>query len=122
MHRGGGLAVIALLVSQAAMGGDAGALADPNAPGEFGTPPLHWRVRVDDLAGAKLLLDAGADPDGRTERGVTPLVLAIDNGSPAMVALLLKAGADANQVDTAANTPLMRAAEVGVLPVVQARP
>lgn len=137
--RRGGQTVIALLVAQAAFGGDAGALADaamhgdlgsvrllvkrgadPDAPGEFGTPALHWRVRVDDLAGAKLLLNAGADPNGRTERGVTPLALAIDNGSSAMVALLLKAGADANQVDSAGETPLMRAAEVGVLPVVQA--
>ena len=37
-----------------------------------------------------------------------------------MVALLLKAGADPNQADPAGETPLMRAAEVGVLPVVQA--
>ena len=33
--------------------------ADVNARGAFGTPPLHWRVRVDDLAGARFLLAVG---------------------------------------------------------------
>jgi uncharacterized protein len=140
MLRGGGLAVIALAVltwqdaaageagtlADAAMNGDLEAMhvlvkqgADANARGAFGTPALHWRVRVDDLPGARFLLHSGADANGTTERGVTPLELAIDNGNADMVALLLKARADANHLDPTGETPLMRAAEVGVLPVVQ---
>jgi ankyrin repeat protein len=139
MLRGGGLAVIALLGCRAAFGGGAGALADaamngdldamhvlvkggadPDVPGAFGTPALHWRVRVDDLSSVKFLLASGADANRTTERGVTPLGLAIDNGNAAMVAVLLKAGADANHLEPTGETPLMRAAEVGVLQVVQA--
>jgi uncharacterized protein len=138
MLRGGGIAVISLLAWQCVAAGEAGALADAamhgdldamrtlvkhgadaNERGAFGTPALHWRVRVDDLAGAKFLLASGADANGTTERGVTPLELAIDNGNAAMVALLLKARADANHLDHVGETPLMRASEVGVLPVLQ---
>ncbi len=93
--------------------------ADVNAPGAFGTPALHWRVRVDDLAGTALLLKAGADVNAATERGVTALSLAIENGNPKMVEVLLKARADSGRPDAAHETPLMRAAAVGVLPVVQ---
>jgi ankyrin repeat protein len=139
MLRGGGIAVVALLVSQAVHCGDQGALADaamrgdlgavrallaeradPNAYGPFGTPPLHWRVRVDDVDTARRLLKAGADPDGATERGITPLGLAVDNGNPAMVNLLLDAGADANRRAPSGETPLMVAAQTGELPVVLA--
>jgi ankyrin repeat protein len=141
MFRGGGIAVIAMLATLACevvTAGEAGVLADAsmngdittmhllvkggadaNARGAFGTPPLHWRVRVDDLAEAKFLLRSGADANGTTERGTTPLELAIDNGNVDMVALLLKARADANHLDATGETPLMRAAGVGVLPVVQ---
>ncbi len=56
--------------ADAAMNGDLSAMyaslkagADPNGHGAFGTPPLHWRVRVDDLEAAKRLLAAGADPN-----------------------------------------------------------
>src|SRR5690349_23961140 len=81
LHRGC-FAVMALLVAHAAVGAQTGAVAeasmngdvpllykllkhggDPNARGPFGTPPLHWRVRVDDLETAKRLLKAGADPN-----------------------------------------------------------
>src|SRR5690349_11221944 len=129
----GWLALITLLVAHAAISAETGALAnaamngdlpvmyallkqgaDPNARGFFGTPPLHWRVRVDDLEGAKGLLKAGADPNGLTERGVSPLSLAIANGNPEMVNLLLRSGADANHADPSGETPLMRAAQVGV--------
>jgi ankyrin repeat protein len=113
-------------VANAAMNGDLPVMyallkqgADPNARGFFGTPPLHWRVRVDDLDGAKRLLKAGADPNGLTERGVSPLSLAIANGNADMVNLLLKAGADANRADPTGETPLMRAAQVGVLASVE---
>jgi ankyrin repeat protein len=90
-----------------------------DAPGAFGTPPLHWRVDADDLAGARKLLKAGANPNGLTERNITPLSLAIANGNAAMVALLLGAGANASQLEPTGETLLMRAAQVGELPVVQ---
>lgn len=138
MFGGGKFAVVALAVTQTAFGGDASALADasmqgdlpalralirrgvdPDARGAFGTPALHWRVRVDDLEGAKLLLAHRADVDATTERGVTPLGLAVDNGNPGMVALLLKHGANPDLPLPTKETPLMRAAEVGTLAVVQ---
>jgi len=138
MLRGASITVIALFVARVAIGAETGAVADaamngdlavmyallkqganPNARGSFGTPPLHWRVRVDDLEGAKRLLKAGARPDGLTERGVRPLSLAIANGNPEMVGLLLNAGADANAAEPTGETSLMMAAQVGVLAVVE---
>jgi uncharacterized protein len=137
LHRGC-LALITLLLAHTAVGAEAGAIAeasmngdvslvytllkhgaDPNARGSFGTPPLHWRVRVDDLETTKRLLKAGADPNGLTERGVSPLSLAIANGNSEMVSVLLRAGADANQAQPSGETHLMMAAEVGVLAVVE---
>src|SRR6185369_6395503 len=139
--RGGWLAVIALLTGvcaaatsvssntalpDAAMKGDIQAMksllkggADPNALGQFGTPALHWRVDVDDLAGVQLLLSAGADANRLTERGVSPLSLAIANGNAAMVDVLLKAGANASQLEPTGETQLMMASQVGVAAVVQ---
>jgi ankyrin repeat protein len=113
-------------VAEAAMNGDIPTLngllkqgANPNAPGPFGTPALHWRVRVDDLETVQRLLKAKADPNGLTERGVSPLTIAIANGNPAMVGLLLKAGADANHAEPTGETHLMMASQVGVLAVVE---
>ena len=53
--------------------------ADANALGAYGTPALHWVVRVEDRATAGLLLDAGADPNFKSPQGVAPLHLAIAN-------------------------------------------
>jgi ankyrin repeat protein len=107
-------------VADAAMNGDAAAVrallaagADPNALGAYGTPALHWLVRVEDRAAAGLLLDAGADPNARSAQGVAALHLAIPNRDGATVDLLLKAGADATLVDHAGETPLMLAARYG---------
>src|SRR6185312_2217941 len=138
MLRGASITVIALFVARVAIGAETGAVADaamngalavmyallkhgadPNARGSFGTPPLHWRVRVDDLDGARQLLKAGADPNGVTERGVSPLGLAIANGNPEMVGLLLRSGADANGAEPNGETHLMTAAQVGVLATVE---
>jgi ankyrin repeat protein len=87
--------------------------ADANAPGAYGTPALHWVVRVEDRATAGLLLDAGADPNFKTVQGVAPLHLAIANRDLGLVDLLLAAGADAQLVDHAGETPLMLAARAG---------
>ena len=42
-----------------------GQKVDANVPGKDGTPALHWSVREDDLATARLLLGAGADATTR---------------------------------------------------------
>jgi ankyrin repeat protein len=107
-------------LADAAMNRDAAAVrallaqgADANAPGAYGTPALHWAVRVEDRATAGLLLDAGADPNAKSPQGVAPLHLAVGNGDLATVELLLAAGADATLADRAAETPLMLAARAG---------
>lgn len=87
--------------------------ADPNALGTYGTPALHWVVRVSDVATASLLLDAGADPNLMNEHGVAPLHLAIENGDRVMVERLLAAGADPDQPDRTGETPLFLAARIG---------
>ena len=97
----------------------AGAGAEPNTQGAFGTPPLHWRVDADDLEGARSLIKAGADANALTERGISPLSLAVANGNAAMVDLLLKAGARADQSEPTGETLLMMAAQVGDPAVVQ---
>ena len=87
--------------------------ADPNALGTYGTPALHWLVRVSDVAAASLLLDAGADPNLVNEHGVAPLHLAIENGDRDMVERLLAAGADPDLPDRTGETPLFLAARIG---------
>jgi ankyrin repeat protein len=86
---------------------------DVNAPGTDGSPALHWAVRVDDAAMAKLLLGAGAQPTLANRYGLTPMAIAAANGSASMIAILLDAGADANAPDPAGDTPLMNATRVG---------
>jgi ankyrin repeat protein len=107
-------------VADAAMDRDAEAVrallaegADANARGAFGTPALHWLVRVGDRATVGMLLDAGADPNLLTPQGVAPLHLAIANRDVATLDLLLAAGADATVADHAGETPLMLTARVG---------
>jgi ankyrin repeat protein len=87
--------------------------ADANALGAYGTPALHWVVRVEDRATAGLLLDAGADPNFKTPQGVAPLHLAIGNRDLGVVELLLAAGANVQLLDSAGETPLMLAARAG---------
>jgi ankyrin repeat protein len=107
-------------VADAAMNRDAAAVrallsegANANEPGAYGTPALHWVVRVEDRATAGLLLDAGADPNFKTPHGVAPLHLAIANRDLEIVELLLSAGADPSLLDHAGETPLMLAARAG---------
>ncbi|HVH28006.1 MAG TPA: ankyrin repeat domain-containing protein [Vicinamibacterales bacterium] len=113
-------------LAEAAMKRDAAAVrallaqrVDVNAPGNDGTPALHWAVRTDELEMARLLLGAGADPKQANRYGVTPLFLACANGNEAMIRLLLDAGADPNATDPTGETPLMEAARVGTLGAVK---
>jgi ankyrin repeat protein len=107
-------------IAAAAMNRDAAAVramlargADVNALGPYGTPALHWLVRVEDRATVGLLLDDGADPNFRSPYGVAPLHLAIENRDFDTVELLLRAGADASLPDHAGESPLMLAARAG---------
>jgi ankyrin repeat protein len=86
---------------------------DVNAPGTDGSPALHWAVRVDDDATARLLLGAGAQATLPNRYGLTPIAIAAANGSATLLGLLLDAGADANAPDPAGETPLMSATRVG---------
>lgn len=107
-------------LADAAMNRDAGAVrallaagTDVNALGTYGTPALHWLVRVEDRASVGALLDAGADPNLRSTQGVAPLHLALANRDVGTVGLLLAAGADVTLADHAGETPLMLAARHG---------
>jgi ankyrin len=91
---------------------------DVNAPGQDGTPALHWAVRVDDVDTAKALLGAGAQATLANRYGLTPLAIAAANGNASMIGVLLDAGADANAPDPAGETPLMSASRVGSLAAV----
>ena len=84
-----------------------------NATGPYGTPALHWLVRVQELALAERLLQAGADPNLATPLGLLPLHLAIENGDADMVDLLLERGADPARPDRTGETPLHLAARSG---------
>src|SRR5436309_7693594 len=92
---------------------------DVNAPGQDGTPALHWLVRADDLDTARLLIAAGADAKRANRYGVTPLYLACSNGNAEMIRVLLDAGADPNAADPTGETPLMTAAAAGSLDAVR---
>ena len=93
---------------------------DVNAPGNDGTPALHWVVRVDDLETARMLVQAGANVKLADRYGVTPIYIACTNGNAAMIKLLLDAGADANTVDPTGETALMTASRVGDVESVRA--
>ena len=94
--------------------------ADPDEPGQFATPAIHWLVRYDDVDTVRLLLEKGSDPDLATRYGETPLTLAVANGSTDMVKLLLEAGANANTVEHSGEPVLLSAAAVGVTGSVEA--
>jgi len=56
--------------------------------------PLHVLAWRNDVAGAELLVGAGADVNAIGDMGETPLHVAIGMKSVAMTELLLRAGAD----------------------------
>jgi ankyrin repeat protein len=87
--------------------------ADVNAPQADKATALHWAVYRDDLALAKLLIDAGANVRAANRDGVTPLSLAATAGSAELVSTLLTAGADPNEKLPFGKTALMMAARNG---------
>jgi ankyrin repeat protein len=112
-------------LADAAMRRDAAAVrslltqkVDVNEPGQDGTPPLHWAVRVEDLATSRLLIEAGAQASLPNRYGLTPLAIAAGHGNPDIIGLLLDHGADPNAVDPAGEIPLMAVARLGRLDAV----
>lgn len=88
--------------------------ADVNGAQGDGTTALHFAADHNDLAMAKVLVEAGASPKSSTRNGaITPLFLAAKSGNAEMVELLIKAGANVNYTDTKGTTALMVAAASG---------
>jgi uncharacterized protein len=93
---------------------------DVNAPGQDGTPALHWAVRVNDVETTAALVRAGADARRANRYGLLPLSIAAQNANPAMIRLLVESGADANAPDAAGEVPLVTATGLGSMDAVQA--
>jgi ankyrin repeat protein len=92
---------------------ESGAGGELNSPARDGMTPLLWAAQTNDLAIARLLLEAGADANLGNRYGITPLWLAATNRSPALVRLLLEHGAEASAGLPHGETPLMAAARAG---------
>lgn len=61
---------------------------------ELGQTPLHWAVRQNHEAIARMLLERGADASSRGRDGTTPIHVAAGLGSDAVVEMLLSHSAD----------------------------
>jgi len=141
MHRRriGGLLVLILGLSGAALAAERAPLADAveqrdqarvrtllqggidvNAAQVDGTTALHWAAYHDDAKTAALLLRAGAHVNAVNRYGLPPLAVACSNGSGDVAKLLLAAGADANTTMKSGETVLMLAARSGSLEAVSA--
>ena len=74
---------------------------DVNAAQPDGMTALHWASQRGDVAGAQMLMYAGARVDAVTRNGnYTPLHLAARNGRATVVKALLSAGANVNAMTT----------------------
>ncbi len=71
---------------------------DPDAPNEFGDPPLIDVATLGNDEVAELLLRIGANPNGQSETSDNVLHCAVRSGNPRLVHLLLTAGAKADYI------------------------
>jgi ankyrin repeat protein len=69
---------------------------DPNAPNEFGDPPLIDVATLGNDEVAEVLLGIGADPNGQSEMRDNVLHCAVASGNARLVHLVLSAGAKAD--------------------------
>lgn len=98
-------AVRALLASDSAI--------DLDTPSRDALTPLLRAAQSNDVALARVLLEAGADADASNRYGVSPLWLAATNRSAELVELLLEHDADPGIAMPHGETPLMAAARSG---------
>ena len=86
-----------------------------NVRGKYGQKALWNAIGREDVAGVRLLLDAGADVNSRDDQGQTPLMLAcqreygegwLPNPEPAMVKLLITSGASIQTKDKQGETAM----------------
>jgi hypothetical protein len=78
-----------------------------NVVDEYGYLPLIQCAIMDDLALARILLDAGANCNLQATTGTTALYWAVENNNRDLVKLLLAHGADPNLYTTGGEAPLV---------------
>ncbi|KAI0902149.1 ankyrin repeat-containing domain protein [Annulohypoxylon nitens] len=93
---------------------EAGCLVDAEVPGDL-TPrtPLRLATRVNNVDGARTLLEQGADPNHINRSKSTCLHVASHWRHPEMIQLLVQYGADIDAVDEDLESPLLVACETG---------
>ncbi len=79
--------------------------ADPNAPSDFGSTPLHSGVQNSNPVVTSHLLAAGADPNAMNNEGYTPLHFAHLNPNARVTVRLLEAGGDPEALSNDGWTP-----------------
>jgi ankyrin repeat protein len=81
-----------------------------------GLTALHFAARQGCLAGAEVLVKAGAQINATNPNGFSPILLAIINSHYDVAAYLLRQGADSNIVDEVGRTPLYASVDMHTLP------
>ena len=80
--------------------------ADPDAPTEDGTAPLHEAALRGDLVSIRLLTEHHADVTKRDAFGLTPLHCAVMGDHPEAIRKLLRDGSRVDAIDDWHRTPL----------------
>jgi uncharacterized protein len=81
-----------------------------------GLTALHFAARQGCLAGAEVLVKAGAQINATNPNGFSPILLAITNAHYDVAAYLLRQGADSNIADEVGRTPLYASVDMHTLP------
>lgn len=77
-----------------------------NGTGLQGLTPLLWALSCKNVAGVKMLLDAGADPNQEAARGMTAVLAAVNYDGP-FLGLMLDHAGDLNAVRDGGNRTLL---------------